>query len=190
MCFMMENKVQDCSGREPFECNLQAGKVVLIASVQETARLLATEEELNRCQTFITSLSSGKKSLVCLKTRLFLSKLSFLVGISPSFSHSCLIVMLLLYLVFLSKFFRLSRWGICIFMQMQTMSGSRDSLGTLPRWAVSTGLRTDIIKSTIHQSMDANGFCHRSQVFPWSLWSRKVGSEKLAWWWWSTQHQC
>lgn len=42
-------------------------------------------------------------------------------------------------------------------MQMQTMSGSRDSLGTLPRWAVSTGLRTDIIKSTIHQRMDAMG---------------------------------
>lgn len=87
MCFVVEKKVQDCSGWELFECNLQAGKVALTASVQGTARLLAMEEEPNRCQTLITSVSSGKKSLVCLKSRLFLSKLSFSVGISPSFSH-------------------------------------------------------------------------------------------------------
>lgn len=186
MCFMMENKVQDCSGWEHFECNLQVCKVVSIASVQETARLLTTEEELNRCQTFITSLSFGKESLVSLNSRFFLSKLSFLIGIFPSFSHSCLIVMLLLYLVFLSKLFRLSRWGICISMQMQTTSGSRDSLGTLPRWTVSVVLKTDIIKSTIHQGMDANCFCHQSQLFPWTpgfMRSRKVGSESLAQWW-------
>lgn len=63
MCFMMENKVQDCSGWEPLERSFQAAKAVLIASMQEAARLLATEEELNRCQTLITGLSSGNKSL-------------------------------------------------------------------------------------------------------------------------------
>ena len=63
MCFVVENKVQDCSGQDPFSCNLRAGKVVLIASVQETARLLDMEEEQNRCQTFITS-HLGRKALL------------------------------------------------------------------------------------------------------------------------------
>lgn len=49
MCLTTENKLQHCSGQEPFDCNLQAGKVVLIASVQETARLLVGEEGPNRC---------------------------------------------------------------------------------------------------------------------------------------------
>lgn len=165
----LENQVQDCAGWEPFKCHLQAGKVVLIASLQETARLLAMEEELNRCQTIITSLSSGKKSLVCLKSRLFLNKLIFLVRIPLPFSRNCLVVMLLLYLVFLSVLFRLFRWTICIFMQMQTMSGSLYSLGTLPRCPESTVLMTDTIKSTVHQRMDANGFCLCGQVFLWTL---------------------
>lgn len=77
MYFMMENKVQDCCGREAFECHMQAAKAVLIASMQETAKLLATEEELNRCQTFITNLSTGKKNLVSRKGRFFLSKIIF-----------------------------------------------------------------------------------------------------------------
>jgi len=38
--------------------------------------------------------------------------------------------------------------------------------------------------------MDANRFCHQSQVFLWTPWSRNVGSERLAWLWWFTQHQC
>lgn len=77
MYFMMENKVQDCCGREAFECHMQVAKVVLIASKQETAKLLATEEELNRCQTFTTNLSTGKKNLLSWKSRLFLSKIIF-----------------------------------------------------------------------------------------------------------------
>lgn len=126
----------------------------------------------------------------CFKSMLFLSELNFLVGIFPSFCHICIIVILLLYLVFLSKLFILPRWAVCIFMQLQTMSDSGDSSGTLLMLAVSTGLWTDINKSSTQQRVDANSFCHRSQVFMWTLWSTKVGSEKLGWWWWSTHHQC
>lgn len=77
MYLMMENKVQDCCGREAFECHMQVAKAVLIASKQETAKLLATEEELNRCPTFTTNLSTGKKNLLSWKSRLFLSKIIF-----------------------------------------------------------------------------------------------------------------
>lgn len=39
MYVMMENKVQDCCGQEAFECHMQVAKVVLIASMQETAKV-------------------------------------------------------------------------------------------------------------------------------------------------------
>lgn len=56
----------------------------------------------------------GEENPLCLKSGFLLSKLSFLLVISPPFSHS-LIIMLLLYLVFLSELFGLSRWGIGLF---------------------------------------------------------------------------
>lgn len=71
MYFMMEKKVEDYCGWEAFECHMLGAKAVLVASMQEAAKLLVTEEELNRCQTFITNLSTGKKSHVSWKARCF-----------------------------------------------------------------------------------------------------------------------
>lgn len=44
MYFMLENRVQDCCGWEAFGCHMLAAKAVLVASMQETAKLLVPEE--------------------------------------------------------------------------------------------------------------------------------------------------
>lgn len=77
MYFMIENKVQDCCGQEAFECHMQVAKAVLPATMQETVELLATEEELNRCQTFITNLILERKTLLIRKLGFSLAKLYF-----------------------------------------------------------------------------------------------------------------
>lgn len=77
MYFMMENKVQDCCGWKAFGCHMLAAKAVLIASMQETGKFLITEEELNRCQIFITNLFTSKSNHVSWKAGLFLSKIMF-----------------------------------------------------------------------------------------------------------------
>lgn len=77
MYFVMENKVQECCAGKAFGCHMLAAKAVLIASMQETGKFLVTEEELNRCQTFITNLFTSKNNHVSWKAGLFLSKMIF-----------------------------------------------------------------------------------------------------------------
>lgn len=115
----------------PEKCNLQAGKMLLIVSVQEAARLLSGRRNWTGAKPSAQGCPLGRKAL-CFKSRLFLSKLSFLSRYFL-FILSRLFIVLLLYLVFLAEKSGHSRWGSGIFRKMWIMSGSRDSFGCPPK---------------------------------------------------------